>query len=125
MQKPINDKIQISALQTTVRIVVSLNQRLNELQSAKGWLKGSGPSLQQHQKLPKLWEMNSLNNYSLFCKEHFLLNKERGKFFHGSKTTKGHQALQNRQACMKEIIEPCLDQELNDYEIRILYILYI
>jgi len=43
-----------------------------------------------------------------------------GKFFDGSKTTKGHQALQNRLACMKEIIEPWLDQELNDDEIRIL-----
>jgi len=31
-----------------------------------------------------------------------------------------HQALQNRLACMKEIIEPWLDQELNDDEIRIL-----
>jgi len=28
--------------------------------------------------------------------------------------SKGHQALQNRLECMKEIIEPWLDQELND-----------
>jgi len=41
-----------------------------------------------------------------------------GKLFDGSKTTKGHQALQNRLACMKEIIEPWLNQELN--AIRIL-----
>jgi len=34
--------------------------------------------------------------------------------------TKGHQALQNRLACMKEIIELWLDQELNDDAIRIL-----
>jgi len=43
-----------------------------------------------------------------------------GNFFDGSKITKGHQALQNRLACMKEIIEPWLDQELNDDPIRIL-----
>jgi len=43
-----------------------------------------------------------------------------GKFFHGSKMTKGHQALKNRLACKKEIIEPWLDQELKDDAIRIL-----
>jgi len=42
------------------------------------------------------------------------------KKFDGSKMTKGHQALQNRLACMKEIIEPWLDQELNDDAIRVL-----
>jgi len=34
--------------------------------------------------------------------------------------TKGHQALQNRLACMKEIIEPWLDLELNDNTIMTL-----
>jgi len=43
-----------------------------------------------------------------------------GKFFDGSKTTKQHQALQNRLPCMTEIIEPWLDQKLNDDAIRIL-----
>jgi len=43
-----------------------------------------------------------------------------GKSFDESKMTKGHQALQSRLACMKEIIEPWLDQELNDATIRIL-----
>jgi len=84
----------------------------------------SGPSLQQHQKLTKLWEMNSLNDCSLFCKEHFLLKKG-GVVLVNSlmdlKRPKGiHQALQNRLACTKEIIEPWLDQELNDDTIRIL-----
>jgi len=37
-----------------------------------------------------------------------------GKFFDGSKITKGHQALQNRVACMKEIIEPWLDQSSDE-----------
>jgi len=48
------------------------------------------------------------------------VNTSRGEFFDGSKTTKGRQALQNILACMKEIIEPWLDQELNDDAIRIL-----
>jgi len=39
-----------------------------------------------------------------------------GKFSYGFKMGKGHQALQNRL----EIIEPWLDQELNDDKIRIL-----
>jgi len=37
-----------------------------------------------------------------------------GKFFDGSKTTKRHQALQNRLVCMKEIIASWVDQELID-----------
>jgi len=32
-----------------------------------------------------------------------------GKFFDGSKMTKGHQALQNKLAFIKEIIEPWMD----------------
>jgi len=43
-----------------------------------------------------------------------------GKFFDGSKILKGQQPLQNRLVCMKEIIEPWLDQYVNDDEIRIL-----
>jgi len=40
-----------------------------------------------------------------------------GKFSDGSK---GHQALQNRLACLKEFVVPWLDQELNDDKIRIM-----
>jgi len=40
--------------------------------------------------------------------------------FDGSKMTKGHQSLQKTLACMKEILEPWLDQEQNGNEIRIL-----
>jgi len=64
--------------------------------------------------------MNSLNHSSIFCKKPLFFEQRiwgYGKFFDGSKTTKGHQSLQNRLACMKRILEPWLDHE---NEIRIL-----
>jgi len=35
--------------------------------------------------------------------------------------TKGHQALQNRLACIKEIVEPWLDQESELFENLIIF----
>jgi len=106
-----------------VRIMVSIDQRLNQRKSAKGRLQRSGPSLQQHQKLPKIMRDEQLKPlFTLLQGTLFVEQRRCGfwKFFDGSKMTKLYQALQNRLACMKEIIKPWLDQELNDDAIRIL-----
>jgi len=67
-------------------------------------------------------EMNSLNHCSIFTKTLFTERRkwEYGLFFDGSKMTKRQQSLLNRLACMKEIVEPWMDQEMSDNEIRIL-----
>jgi len=67
--------------------------------------------------------MNSLKPLFTLLQKTLFVEQRRcgfGKFFDGSKSTKGHQALQNRLAYTKEVIEPRLDRILNDDAIRIL-----